>query len=386
MNEKILVVDDDLEGLKLIGLMLQRRGYEVISAHSGEQALLKAQTQTPDLVILDLMIPDMDGYEICRRLRDNPQTAHLPIIMFTAKTLVGDKVAGFQAGADDYLTKPVHPAELASHVEALLERSETKETEGQPIPRARVIGVLGAKGGVGTSTLAVNLAAAARQFHLFDPAPDEPLEVALVDFHPGAGTVAPMLGQEAKADLGTFMALNPDSLDAQMIENQIIPHDSGLRYLPTPLRPAIDQVYLLAEHVETILDHLSPKMDYVFLDLGNILDEATHYAIARCDVLLLTIEPEPLCLTLAEALLKQLYATSSSLQDLRVVLVERNLSTSAYSQTQIESWLDQDLAGVIPFAPEEMRQSIVKGVPIIILEPESEIAGHFRYLCEQLLA
>ena len=123
MAKRILVVDDEVESVKLIGLMLQRRGYEIIAARSGAQALEKAQADKPDLIILDVMMPDMDGYEVCRRLRADPATASMPIIMFTAKTMVDDKVAGFQAGADDYLTKPVHPEELASRIEAVLLRT-----------------------------------------------------------------------------------------------------------------------------------------------------------------------------------------------------------------------------------------------------------------------
>ncbi|MBC8171064.1 MAG: response regulator, partial [Anaerolineae bacterium] len=111
MSEKILVVDDDIDSLKLIGLMLQRQGYEVIAANTGGQALARVHNDHPDLIILDVMMPDMNGYEVCKRLRTNPDTQSIPIIMFTAKTLIDDKVAGFEAGADDYLTKPTHPAE-----------------------------------------------------------------------------------------------------------------------------------------------------------------------------------------------------------------------------------------------------------------------------------
>jgi Response regulators consisting of a CheY-like receiver domain and a winged-helix DNA-binding domain len=111
MSEKILVVDDDVESLKLISLMLKRQGYDVAIANSGVQALSKALAEMPNLIILDIMMMDMDGYEVCRRLRANPETRPIPIIMFTAKTLIDDKVAGFEAGADDYLTKPTHPAE-----------------------------------------------------------------------------------------------------------------------------------------------------------------------------------------------------------------------------------------------------------------------------------
>jgi CheY-like chemotaxis protein len=91
MAEKILIVDDDVDSLKLIGLMLQRNGYEVVAASAGNQALSKAASEHPDLIILDVMMPDMNGYEVCRRLRGNTQTQGIPIIMFTAKTMVDDK-------------------------------------------------------------------------------------------------------------------------------------------------------------------------------------------------------------------------------------------------------------------------------------------------------
>jgi DNA-binding response OmpR family regulator len=97
MAERILIVDDDLDSLKLIGLMLQRQGYEIIVANTGQQSLSKANSERPDLIILDVMMPDMDGYEVCRRLRHDSATQAIPIIMFTAKTMVDDKVAGFEA-------------------------------------------------------------------------------------------------------------------------------------------------------------------------------------------------------------------------------------------------------------------------------------------------
>ena len=106
MAEKILVVDDDIDTLRLVGLMLQRQGYQIVAASNGQQALQMAHAEKPDLILLDVMMPDMDGYEVTRRLRADTQTNTIPIIMFTAKTQVDDKVTGFEAGADDYLAKP----------------------------------------------------------------------------------------------------------------------------------------------------------------------------------------------------------------------------------------------------------------------------------------
>lgn len=110
----LLIVDDDLDTLKLVGLMAQRQGFVVQVANLGSQAIRKAVEITPNLIVLDVMMPDMNGYEVCKRLREISDLRCTSILMFTAKSLIDDKIAGFEAGADDYLTKPTHPAEFAS--------------------------------------------------------------------------------------------------------------------------------------------------------------------------------------------------------------------------------------------------------------------------------
>src|SRR4030065_2047956 len=98
MPEKILVVDDDLDTLRLVGPMLQHQGYRINAANSGIQAISMSQTDKPDLILLDIMMPEMDGYEVARKLRADQATNNIPIIMFTAKTQGDDKVQGFAAG------------------------------------------------------------------------------------------------------------------------------------------------------------------------------------------------------------------------------------------------------------------------------------------------
>ncbi len=116
MANKILIVDDDFDTLHMVGKMLERHGFEIAAANNGEKAIQLAQTEHPDLIILDVMMPGMDGYEVTRKLRAIETTAYIPIILFTAKAQVDDKLEGFEAGADDYLTKPTHPAELIARV------------------------------------------------------------------------------------------------------------------------------------------------------------------------------------------------------------------------------------------------------------------------------
>ena len=157
MTEKILLVDDDKDTLRLVGLMLRRQGYEVRAVDNGAQAITMAQEETPDLILLDIMMPEMDGYEVARRLRADPGTAEVPIIMFTAKSQVDDKVMGFEAGADDYLTKPTQPRELFAHMKAVLARSgrPRADAEAPAGERGYVIGVTAVKGGLGVTTLAL---------------------------------------------------------------------------------------------------------------------------------------------------------------------------------------------------------------------------------------
>lgn len=120
---RVLIVDDDPAALRLIEYVFSRADYEVHMATNGAVALSKVKKLRPDLVILDVMMPDMSGLEVCERLRALPATAHLPIIMLSAKGQVEDKVDGFEAGADDYVSKPVDPPELLARARALLGRT-----------------------------------------------------------------------------------------------------------------------------------------------------------------------------------------------------------------------------------------------------------------------
>jgi DNA-binding response OmpR family regulator len=132
MKQKILVVDDEPDAVELLRVNLESAGYAVASAHDGEEALKKARMTLPELIILDLMLPEVDGMEVCKVLRRDQKTSHIPIIMLTAKAAEIDRVLGLELGADDYVTKPFSPRELVLRVKRLL---RTAETEGQKADR-----------------------------------------------------------------------------------------------------------------------------------------------------------------------------------------------------------------------------------------------------------
>ena len=129
MAKRLLVADDDRKTVELVKLYLQRDGYQVITAYDGRSALDAAREQRPDLVVLDLMMPELDGLDVCRLLRAESK---VPIIMLTARTTEADRIAGLDLGADDYVTKPFSPRELAARVRAVLRRVAEQEAEQGP--------------------------------------------------------------------------------------------------------------------------------------------------------------------------------------------------------------------------------------------------------------
>ena len=129
VRPKILVVDDEPEAVELLEFNLRQAGYEVVAAADGAEALKKARAVLPGLVVLDLMLPEVDGLEVCKMLRRDPATTSIPIMMVTAKAAEIDRILGLELGADDYLTKPFSPRELVLRVKKILERGRTAEQE-----------------------------------------------------------------------------------------------------------------------------------------------------------------------------------------------------------------------------------------------------------------
>ena len=132
----VLVIDDEKDLLELVRYNLEKEGYSIRTAQDGESGLETATRELPDIVIVDLMLPGIDGLDVCRRLRADQRTARTPIIMLTAKSAETDRVVGLEMGADDYITKPFSPRELAARIKAVLRRVSSQES---PTPKSRLI-------------------------------------------------------------------------------------------------------------------------------------------------------------------------------------------------------------------------------------------------------
>ncbi|HQJ15591.1 MAG TPA: response regulator transcription factor [Candidatus Omnitrophota bacterium] len=127
MKEKILIVDDEKDIVRMIEYNLRKEGFRTITCYDGEDAIEAARKEHPDLIVLDLMLPVIDGLEVCRLLKKEHSTANIPIIMLTAKRQESDKVVGLELGADDYMTKPFSPRELLARIKAVLRRTQERK-------------------------------------------------------------------------------------------------------------------------------------------------------------------------------------------------------------------------------------------------------------------
>jgi DNA-binding response OmpR family regulator len=130
-HEKIVIIEDESDILEVIAYNLKREGFEVYESRDGEDGLLLIEKHAPDLVVLDLMLPTIDGIELCRKLKSDPVTREIPVVMVTAKGEESDVVLGLGVGADDYVPKPFSPKELVARVKAVLRRGELKDDTGQ---------------------------------------------------------------------------------------------------------------------------------------------------------------------------------------------------------------------------------------------------------------
>ncbi len=375
MAEKILIVDDDIDTLKLVGVMLERQGYEIAVASNGKMGISRAAAELPDLILLDVMMPDLDGYEVTRRLRDDPALSHIPIIMFTAKTMVDDKVAGFEAGVDDYLTKPTHPAELAAHVKAVLARStQTRAATGE---QARIIAVLGVTGGVGTTTLALNIAVALQQ---------SGHDVILAEMNPGRGSLSLYLNIQEPRGLGNLLSRSLKDIHLRSIETEIISHRTGIRLLLASYKPSETELAQAVPQMEAILKNLTAMCTVVVLDMGSGLQPYSESMLLQCNHAILVAEPIYPRNILARTLLDEFEHKGIGRHKFSLALLTRERTSLQIPWQQISGDLGIDLAGIISPAPEQSHQASQSGTPLIISYSASLISEQLRKIADHISA
>jgi pilus assembly protein CpaE len=373
MADKILIIDDDIDTLKLVGLMLERQGYEITVASNGAVGLNKAAAERPHLILLDVMMPDLDGYEVTRRLRSDPAMASIPIIMFTAKTMVDDKVAGFEAGVDDYLTKPTHPAELTAHVKAVLARAA--QSKAAPMDRGKLIAFLGAKGGTGTSTLALNVGVSLQS---------RGQDVILAELNPGRGSIALSLGNPEPVGLTNLLSRSLKDIHLRSVETELVGDRTGVRLLLASPHPKESDLEKSVAQMEAVINNLVSLCNVVVADLGDGMRPYVKPILKMADRIIVVTEPLYPSTVITRALVDDLEASGIGRHKIHLALVTRERTSLQQPWRQVAVELGLELAGILSPAPEQAHQAAQGGRPLIVIHPESLVSDQIHKLAEHI--
>jgi DNA-binding response OmpR family regulator len=371
--KKILIVDDEPNMLRLLGYALQIEGYQIAAAKSGEEALLKSVSEKPDLVILDVMLPDMDGLEICRRLRTMPETENLPIIMLSALAQTTDKISGLQAGADEYATKPIDPSEIVAKVSAHLRRAQRQPSQAA-IKQGRVLGFIGAKGGVGTTTVALNVASALSR---------SDNEIIAAELRNSFGTFSPQLNMPQQGDGAKLLSAENVVITPETLGRSLTKLTSNFQVFLGP--QSIDQYFeFQPETVSGFVKGLTGLADFAILDLPPWPTQANKEALSLCSTITMVIEATPACLEAARLMMNTLYDWGIHKTMIGICVVSQAPSASTMSLTDIRARLGCEIVGVIPPAPEICFGAQKKGIPVVLSQPENVVSTALNELASRV--
>ena len=364
MAAHILIVDDNELNLKLATHVLEKNGYRTSTALNGFEALELTQKEAPDMAILDVMMPDMDGYELCSRMRENPKLKHMPIIMLTALSSVDDRLQAFDAGADDFLSKPFIPAELLARVKVFLRHLEARGTK-QEERFAYKLAVFSLRGGVGVSTLATNLAAGMTQ--LWGE------ESALIDMAFFNGQSALMFDLPMRNTWDDLAEISAEEIDAEVLEQVMLRHSSGTRVLAAP-RSVINADMISEDKVVRVLGLLEKRYPYLVYDLPHDFSPTTLAALDRADKILLILAPE-LASVRSAGLALSVFKELGYANDKVELVLNWNFQSQGLPRGEIEAALKEKLSIVIPYVADSIVTAITMGKPPIITMPETPLGA-----------
>ncbi|MEW6178444.1 MAG: response regulator [Chloroflexota bacterium] len=366
----VLLIDDEIIFHRMIEHALRPLGHMVYTELTGTQGLEAAHVLKPDVIITDLNLPDISGYEVTRRLRRDPAFAHTPIMVLTSQAGLQDKLASFESGADDHITKPFEPEELIARMTVLLRRMEVirhalPAGEGAiPTKLAKIIAVHSLRGGIGTSTLAVNLALGLRSLW------NTP--TLLIDLVLMAGQVALLLNMPLKRTWADLAGIDPLEMDTEALHSIIENHKSGLSFIAAPTFPT-DAEMLSDETLNVSLKLLRPHYDYIVADLPHDFSEVALIALDMADVVLLVLAPELSSLRAAAAALDTYTKLNYPPEKIKLVL-NNVFPKHGLPRDRIEQALKKPITLSLPYSPDVLVQSINLGKPILYHAPDEPIS------------
>jgi len=344
----LLLVDDSPIALKVWSALFTGAGYTVVTTHSGEEALAQFGDTVPDLVVTDILMPGMDGYELCRRIRARPDGRAVAILAVTEATELEAKLRGFEAGVDDFVDKATAPAELLARVQALVARqrlipTSMSQPEAAAVRTRQVVVCLSLKGGAGTSTLAANLALLlARQ---------RGEQVALLDLALQTGATEVLLDVVPRVDLGTLARDESDvaGLSRSEVRRLVAMHPAGVALLAAPRLPE-EAERVTPELVAAALEALAHTFGCVVVDTPAGFTEHALRALDTADLVVVVATPDVVGAKGAVAAVHVLDALEFPRERLVVVLNAPN-GNGEVEPEQLVSLLGIPVTVQIPYDP-----------------------------------
>ncbi len=365
---RILVVDDDPDILRLMQFTLSNAKHTVVVAPDGPTALNAINKKKPDLIIVDIMMPQMTGYQFTQRVRAMPGLKNLPILVYSARFQPIDQETAINAGATDYMPKTVAPADIVLKVNELL----ADDAPAASAPGGITIGFFSLRGGVGVSTLAVNIAAV---IGLSKKAP-----TVLADLHPLAGHAGLMLGLRPKKSLADLQHTS-DSLTEEVLNAVLAPHPkTGVRLLASPL---IRRAAPVVHNLEAIAKQIKSAYPFAIFDLPSVFSKDVLAIMPLLDKLVLVTAPDLPSLQSAAVARKTIAALDAPPK--RVCLVfNGNTATPTLKRASMEKTLRTSLFAEIPFEPT-LCKAIHSGQPLALSNPQAPFTTAIAQLAAKLL-
>lgn len=374
MAAKILIVDDDQNVQRLLQYTLKQEGYDVVVAADGAEGFRLWGAEAPDLILLDVMLPKLDGYQVATKIRtEEGSSSHVPIIMLTAEREVEQKVRGLKAGADDYLIKPFHPAELMARIKSLLARFAPKDVMLARPPLGRTLAFYGAKGGVGTTTIAINLAIALHR--------ELGRKVALVDgnLQFGDHRVFLDLGLDRKSIVDIVTS---PSIDADLIRQVLVKHDSGIDLLLAPPSPETAEL-VRPEHLPMITEALRNHYDYVVVDIDKRLDDVNLGVMEAADAIFVVMTADLSCLKNVRLILETVDHLGYPSQKVQLVLNRSNAFTGI-NVKNAEGALRRTIDHQIVNEYRGAISALNSGAPFMFMKADSVLGGSLLHFAKTL--
>jgi pilus assembly protein CpaE len=363
---RVLLIDDEQFYFKMMRKALNEVEYQLEYAKSGNEGLAKIPSFEPEMLIIDLKLPEMDGFQILERLRRDPKFGYVPVIVITSKDELSEKLRAFELGADDYLVKPFQPEELVARMGILARRGRAMQIarkETSSVATTTMVTVHSLRGGLGCSSIVVNLGLA---FHKLWGKP-----TLLIDGVLTAGQVALMLDAKPSATWENLVAIEMENVDDVVVREMMCSHKSGIRYIASPRYPIAADTFS-NETLKVLVEKIKSQNDFVIVDTSHDFSDLTIQMLSMSSTILLVMAPEMASLRTTMSAMEIYDRLGIPLDKVKIAL-NNNSSNPAIKQAQLEKVLKHPIDFVLPFEAGEVNRALNFGQPFILNNPDLAI-------------